>query len=97
MEGSETRDRTMNVARELAEVWNFLMRQERTILELRRNLLAMTELLKSQPHLFDSYRTTLHDLGQSEVMLRSEQSLREIEDKMRDLAEQQPAGVDGES
>ena len=87
----------MDLARELAELWNFLMEQERTILELRRNLLAMTEILKSQPHLFDSYRTTLRDLGQSELMLTSEQSLRDIEDKMRNLAEQQSAAADGQS
>jgi hypothetical protein len=87
----------MDVAQELAQVWNFLLEQERRILELRRNLLAMTEILKSQPHLFDSYRTTLRDLGQSELMLRSEQSLRDIESKMRDLAEQRSAGIDGQS
>lgn len=87
----------MDVAQELAQLWNFLFEQERRILELRRNLLAMTEILKSQPHLFDSYRTTLRDLGQSELMLRSEQSLRDIESKMRDLAEQRSGRVDGQS
>jgi Mg2+ and Co2+ transporter CorA len=82
----------MDVAQELAQLWNFLLEQERRILELRRSVLAMTEILKSQPHVFDSYRTTLRDLSQSELMLRSEQSLRDIERKMRELAEQRPAG-----
>lgn len=86
----------MDVAQELAQIWNFLREQERRILELRRNVLAMTEILRSQPHLFDSYRTTLRDLGQSELMLRSEQSLRDIEDKMRELAAQKSTGIDGQ-
>ena len=84
------------MAQELAQIWNFLREQERRILELRRNVLAMTEILRSQPHLFDSYRTTLRDLGQSELMLRSEQSLRDIEDKMRELAAQKSTGIDGQ-
>ena len=85
------------MAQELAQLWNFLLEQERRILELRRNLLAMTEILKSQPYLFDSYRTTLRVLGQSEIMLRSEQSLRDIEGKMRDLAEERSTRLDGQS
>ncbi len=90
-------DKTMDVAQELAQVWSFLKQQERRILELRRNVLGVTEILKSQPHLFDSYRTTVRDLGQSELVLGSEQTLRDIEEKMRYLAEQQSAGVNGQS
>jgi len=90
-------DSTMDLAQELIAIWNALMEQEIKLIELRRTVLAGIDILRSQPHLFDSYQTTVRDLAGSAIILNIQQSLQDMEHKIHRLAAEKSAQAVDES
>jgi len=87
----------MDLAQELIAIWNALIEQEIELIELRRSVLAGIDILRSQPHLFDSYQTTLRDLAGSAIILNSQQTLQDMEHKIHRLAAEKSAQAVDES
>jgi len=76
----------MNSSHELAKIWHFLKEREIRLIELNRELSALLEVLKTESRLFDAYRTTYEQLGQSNVVLQQGQTLRAIDEKLHELS-----------
>lgn len=77
----------MNSSQELAKIWHFLKEREIRFIELNRELSALLEVLKTESSFFDSYRTTYEQLGQGNVVLQQEQTLRAIDEKLYELSD----------
>ncbi len=75
----------MNSSQELAKIWHFLKEREIRLIEINRELSALLEVLKTDSHFFNSYRTTYEELGRSNVVLQEGQTLGAIDEKLHEL------------
>jgi hypothetical protein len=76
----------MNTSQELIEIWHFLEEQEIRLIELDRRLRALLETIRTNASLFDSYRTTYERLGNSNLILTHDRTVRAIDEKVRQLS-----------
>jgi len=83
----------MDVAQELIEICSLMKEQERNFIDLQRSLRAALDVLKTKPHLFDSYQTTYQYLASSSVVLQHEQTLIRLNNKIQQLEAERAINV----